>query len=112
MQYTEPRSTSSRPISLGCGRAQPHPMAPVIVERSAAHHRRLLDHARSRDGCEQPRRLSWDDQGFRPHRLRDRRTDATSGDHVGEGAVPYGVDEFGIAGALNGAAIELVKAEM
>jgi UbiD family decarboxylase len=26
--------------------------------------------------------------------------------------VPYGVDEFGIAGALNGAAIELVKAEM
>ncbi len=25
--------------------------------------------------------------------------------------VPYGVDEFGIAGALNGAAIELVKAE-
>jgi len=26
--------------------------------------------------------------------------------------VPYGVDEFGIAGALNGAPIELVKAEM
>jgi 4-hydroxy-3-polyprenylbenzoate decarboxylase len=72
-------------------RAQQAPLAPVVVARDAAPVKEIVRRAPDLgEGVDAfPRHLSRDDQSRRSHRLRDRRADAASGDHVGEGA-PHG----------------------